>query len=218
MNEKICNALLETKSVYLNIQDPFVFPSGRISPVYVDCRRLISYPNIRDEIVAELVKIATDEIGLDEIHVVAGGTTGGIPYATFLAQAIKRPLIYVQKSPNGWDSTRQITGVLEKGQKVVLMEDVTADGMSVLRFRGGIEIARGRLTHCLCVFEYRCDQFGLREAYEILSKQGIILHSLVTWDDILDMARRQKYFTSEEYDQVLSFLRDPNHWWQKVGL
>ncbi|MFQ5842265.1 MAG: orotate phosphoribosyltransferase, partial [Thermodesulfobacteriota bacterium] len=93
MSKKIAKALLETKSVYLNIQDPFIFPSGKISPVYVDCRRLISYPKIRDEIVGELVKIATDEIGLSEIHVVAGGTTGGIPYATFLAHAIKKPLI-----------------------------------------------------------------------------------------------------------------------------
>jgi len=83
MNQKISKALLETKSVYLNIQDPFIFPSGRISPVYVDCRRLISYPQMRDEVVAELVRIVKEEIGLDETDVVAGGTTGGIPFATF---------------------------------------------------------------------------------------------------------------------------------------
>ncbi len=63
MNQKISKALLETKSVYLNIQDPFIFPSGRISPVYVDCRRLISYPQMRDEVVAELVRIVKEEIG-----------------------------------------------------------------------------------------------------------------------------------------------------------
>jgi len=217
MSEKIARALLETKSIYFNIEDPFIFPSGKISPVYVDCRRLISYPKLRDEIVGELTRIATDEIGLDEIHVVAGGTTGGIPYATFLAHAIKKPLIYVQKSPSGSGSTRQITGVLEKGQKVILMEDVTADGMSVLRFKGGIEIARARLTHCLCVFEYRSEKLGMREAREILTKHGVGLFGLVTWDDILEMARQEGYFTGEEYEQVLSFLKDPNQWWQKVG-
>jgi orotate phosphoribosyltransferase len=217
MNQKISKALLETKSVYLNIRDPFIFPSGRISPVYVDCRRLISYPNIRDEVVAELVRIATDKIGLDETDVVAGGTTGGIPYATFLAQAINRPLIYVQKSPSGSGSTRQITGVIEKGQKVILVEDVTADGVSVLRFKGGIEIAGGRLKHCLCVFEYRSDKFAMQDARETLSKQGIVLHSLITWDDILDMARQENYFTRDEYEQVLSFLKDPNHWWQNLS-
>jgi orotate phosphoribosyltransferase len=217
MNQKISRALLETKSVYLNIRDPFIFPSGRISPVYVDCRRLISYPNIRDEVVAELVRIATDKIGLDETEVVAGGTTGGIPYATFLAQAINRPLIYVQKSPSGSGSSRQITGVIEKGQKVILVEDVTADGVSVLRFKGGIEIAGGRLTHCLCVFEYRSDKFAMQDAREALSKQGIVLHSLITWDDILETARVENYFTGEEYEQVLSFLKDPNHWWQNLS-
>jgi orotate phosphoribosyltransferase len=55
----------------------------------------------------------------------------------------------------------------------------------------------------------------MSEARETLSKQGVVLHSLITWDDILDMALREKYFTQEEYEQVLSFLRDPNHWWQK---
>jgi orotate phosphoribosyltransferase len=215
MNQKISKALLETKSVYLNIQDPFIFPSGRISPVYVDCRRLISYPQLREEVVAELVRIVKEEIGLDETDVVAGGTTGGIPFATFLAHAIQRPLIYVQKSPVGTGRTRQITGVIEKGQKVILLEDVTADGMSMLRFRGGIEIAGGRLTHCLCVFEYRSGKFGMHDARDTLSKQGVVLHSLITWDDILDMAQREKYFTPEEYEQVMSFLEDPNHWWQK---
>jgi orotate phosphoribosyltransferase len=216
IKENVSKALLETKSIYFNIQDPFIFPSGRISPVYVDCRRLISYPDIRDEIVAELVRIATEEIGLDEIHVVAGGTTGGIPYATFLAHATKKPLIYVQKSPDGQGSYRQTTGVLENGQKVVLMEDVTADGMSVLRFRGGIEIARARLTHCLCLFEYRSDEFGMREARDIMEKKGITLCSLVTWDDVLDMGLRGGHFTRDEYDQVLGFLKDPDHWWQKT--
>ncbi len=215
MNQKISKALLETKSIYLNIQEPFIFPSGRISPVYVDCRRLISYPQMRDEIVSELVKIVKEEIGLDETDVVAGGTTGGIPFATFLAHAIQRPLIYVQKSPVGSGRTRQITGVIEKGQKVILLEDVTADGMSMLRFRGGIEIAGGRLTHCLCVFEYRSGKFGMHDARDTLLKQGVVLHSLITWDDILDMAQREKYFTHEEFEQVLSFLEDPNHWWKK---
>ena len=88
MNQKISKGLLETKSVYLNIRDPFIFPSGRISPVYVDCRRLISYPNIRDEVVAELVRIATDKIGLDETDVLAGVTTGCIPYANSLPAPI----------------------------------------------------------------------------------------------------------------------------------
>lgn len=217
MNKRIARALLDTKSIYFNAEDPFVFPSGKISPVYVDCRRLITYPGVRDEIVAELVRIATHEIGLEEIDVVAGGTTGGIPYATFLAQAIRKPLIYVRKDPIGSGGMRQITGFLEKGQKVILTEDVTADGTSVLRFKGGIEIARARLTHCLCVFEYRSEKYGLSEAREILSRHGLGLYNLVTWDDVLEMARAEGYFTEEQYRQVLSFIKDPYHWWHKVG-
>ncbi|MCZ6561312.1 MAG: hypothetical protein O6948_00090, partial [Deltaproteobacteria bacterium] len=65
--------------------------------------------------------------------------------------------------------------------------------------------------------EYHSDKFAMQDARETLSKQGIVLHSLITWDDILEIAREENYFTRDEYEQVLSFLKDPNHWWKNLS-
>jgi len=212
MAAKIAEYLLETNSVQVNIKKPFKLVSGRLSPVYVDCRRLISYPKIRDEITAQFAKIAQEEIGLDKIDLIAGGETAGIPYAAFLACKLNKPMIYVRKSPKGHGKLSQIEGVLENGQRVLLVEDLVTDGESKLNFKKGIEVSGGILKDILCVFEYKCDKVGLREAREKLLKHGIKLYSLATWDDILDIATAKGYFTEEEQKQILDFLRDPQGW------
>lgn len=214
MNKEIALGLLETNSVQVNIKEAFKLVSGRLSPVYVDCRRLISYPKLREKITAQFARIVQEEIG-KEIDIIAGGETAGIPYAAFLAFRLNKPMIYVRKSPKEHGKGSQIEGVLPEGQRVLLVEDLVTDGESKLNFKKGIEAAGGILKDILCVFEYRCEQVGLREAREKLLKRGIRLYSLATWDDLLDVATAKGYFTEEEYDEILDFLRDPEGWSSK---
>ncbi len=213
--KKIAEGLLETGSVHVNIEPPFKLASGRLAPVYVDCRRLISFPKLREQITNQFAAIAEKEIGLDQIDVIAGGETAGIPFAAFLAQKLHKAMIYVRKEPKGHGKASQIEGVLKEKQKVLLVEDLVTDGGSKLVFKRGIEEAGGIIKHCLCVFEYRCERVHLKEAREKLNKHGITLHSLVTWDDLLDIAMG-KYFTQEECAQVLNFLKDPEGWQEKL--
>jgi orotate phosphoribosyltransferase len=213
----IAEMLLQTEAIQIYRERPFVFVSGRISPVYIDCRRLLSFPVVRDEVVSQLARKAETEIGLALIDVVAGGETAGIPYAAFVAHVLKKPMIYIRKQPKGYGGTKQIEGTLESGQKVLLVEDLITDGMSKLRFNIGIRAAGAVMTDCLCVFDYASDRLGLHEGRKNLAEHNIRLHTLVNWDDVLSTGLSKKYFSEEASSQILDFLKDPNGWGRKMG-
>ena len=157
VSQRVAEMLLATESIAVYKDNPFVFVSGRISPVYIDCRKLLSFPAEREYIVTALAKKAETDIGLDNIDVVAGGETAGIPYASFVSHLIKKPMIYIRKQPKGYGGTKQIEGNLDAGKRVLLVEDLITDGLSKLRFKIGIRGAGAKMTHCLCVFDYASD-------------------------------------------------------------
>ncbi len=208
----IARSLLESGSVCIRTEPPFRLASGRLSPVYVDCRRLISFPEIRRLITAEFAKIVREKIGLAQVEVIAGGETAGIPYAAFLAAELDLPLIYVRKQPKGHGKNSQIEGVLSPGQRVVLVEDLITDGGSKLSFKRGIEAAEGLVENCLCVFEYRSRRAGLAAARQALAAQGLKLFSLCDWDELLELGRAQGLLAEGDVGQVLDFLSDPSDW------
>jgi len=215
--QKVAEILLATRSIQVYQDKPFVFVSGRISPVYIDCRKLLSFPSEREYIVTALARAVETEIGTDNIDVVAGGETAGIPYAAFVAHLIKKPMIYIRKQPKGYGGTKQIEGILEPGKRVVLVEDLITDGLSKLRFNIGIRAAGARMTHCLCVFDYASDRLNQHEGKINLAKNDIALHVLANWDDVLDTGQSKSYFSAESSKQIIDFLRDPDNWGRKMG-
>ncbi len=217
ISRKIAEMLLQTDAIQVYKDKPFVFVSGRISPVYIDCRRILSYPIEREYIVTQLAKTAEAEIGLTNIDVVAGGETAGIPYASFVSHLIKKPMIYIRKQPKGYGGTKQIEGILEPGKRVMLVEDLITDGLSKLRFNIGIRAAGAKMTHCLCVFDYASDRLNQHEGKDNLAKNGIDLHVLANWDDILDTGLSKSYFTESASKQIVDFLQDPENWGRKMG-
>lgn len=217
VSQRVAEMLLATESIAVYRDNPFVFVSGRISPVYIDCRKLLSFPAEREYIVTELAKKAETDIGLDNIDVVAGGETAGIPYASFVSHLIKKPMIYIRKQPKGYGGTKQIEGTLEAGKRVLLVEDLITDGLSKLRFNIGIRGAGAKMTHCLCVFDYASDRLKQHEGKDALAKNDIELHVLANWDDVLDTGTSKKYFTEEQNQQIIDFLKDPENWGRKMG-
>jgi len=149
--------------------------------------------------------------------VVAGGETAGIPYASFVSHLIKKPMIYIRKQPKGYGGTKQIEGTLEAGKRVLLVEDLITDGLSKLRFNIGIRGAGAKMTHCLCVFDYASDRLKQHEGKDALAKNDIELHVLANWDDVLDTGTSKKYFTEEQNQQLIDFLKDPENWGRKMG-
>ena len=217
VGQRTAEMLLRTEAIQVYREKPFVFVSGRISPVYIDCRKVLSFPEERDYIVAELAKKAETAIGLANIDVVAGGETAGIPYASFVSMLIKRPMIYIRKQPKGYGGTKQIEGILEAGKRVVLVEDLITDGLSKLRFNIGIRAAGAKMTHCLCVFDYASDRLHQHEGRDNLAKNGIVLEVLANWDDVLDTGLGKSYFSENASQQIVDFLTDPENWGRKMG-
>ena len=197
VSKKVAEMLLSTESIAVYKDKPFVFVSGRISPVYIDCRKLLSFAAEREYIVTALAKMAETDIGLDNIDVVAGGETAGIPYASFVSHIIKKPMIYIRKQPKGYGGTKQIEGILEAGQ-------ASDDGrgsdyrwfeQDAFQYRHS---RRGRKDDSLlCVFDYASDRLNLHEGKINLAKNDIDLHVLANWDDVLDTGLSKSYFTEE---------------------
>ena len=185
--------------------------------MYIDCRKLLSFAAEREYIVTALAKMAETDIGLSNIDVVAGGETAGIPYASFVSHIIKKPMIYIRKQPKGYGGTKQIEGILEAGQRVLMVEDLITDGLSKMRFNIGIRGAGAKMTHCLCVFDYASDRLNLHEGKINLAKNDIALHVLANWDDVLDTGLSKSYFTEDSSRQILDFLKDPENWGRKMG-
>lgn len=204
----LAQQLLRTQSVQIRPSEPFRLTSGRLSPVYVDIRRLISFPEVRAQIIESFAQIVRERIGIEIIDVIAGGETAGIAYAAFLAERLQKPMIYVRKEPKNYGKSSQVEGVLQPGQRVLLVEDLVTDGGSKLNFTRGIESAGGAVQHCLCVFEYFSEEAGLHRARDTLREHGITLHSLVNWDDVLRVARAEKSLTKDEIAIVLGFLKE----------
>ncbi|HEY1267919.1 MAG TPA: orotate phosphoribosyltransferase [Candidatus Binatia bacterium] len=214
---RIGEMLLETGAIAFYKERPFVFVSGRISPVYIDCRRLLSFPEAREAIIVEMARKAESAIGRDAIDVVAGGETAGIPYAALVSQKLGKPMIYIRKQPKGYGGTKQIEGILEADKRVLLVEDLITDGMSKLRFNIGIRGAGSKMTDCLCVFEYGSDELNLHEGRVNLAEHGIASHALANWDHVLAAGRGKNYLSDDATRQILDFLKDPENWGRKMG-
>jgi orotate phosphoribosyltransferase len=217
VSKKVAEMLLQTEAIQVYKDKPFVFVSGRISPVYIDCRKILSFSEQREYIVTQLARKAETDIGVDNIDVVAGGETAGIPYASFVSHLIKKPMIYIRKQPKGYGGTKQIEGILEAGRRVLLVEDLITDGLSKLRFNIGIRGAGAKMTHCLCVFDYASDRLNQHEGRDNLAKNDISLHVLANWDDVLDTGLSKSYFTEDASKQIVDFLKDAENWGRKMG-
>ncbi|MEM7679508.1 MAG: orotate phosphoribosyltransferase [Pseudomonadota bacterium] len=202
--------LIETKSVLFNAKEPFTLKSGKQSPVYVDCRRLISFVDERDELMRFGATLLDDEIGSDNIDLLAGGETAGIPYGAFVAKEMSKPMIYVRKEPKGYGRTAQIEGVLpeNKKTKVVLIEDLQTDGGSKKIFIDALRKADVTVEHAFVVFHYGI----FPQSEQNMKDMGIKLHALTTWWDVLKVARHKNYFDAETLDSVERFLNSPNEW------
>lgn len=206
---KSAEILLSTKSVLFNSREPFVYTSGKIGPTYVDCRRLISFPDERSILMDFAGDMLKTEIGLNNIDFVAGGETAGIPYSAFIAERLGKPMLYVRKKPKGFGRLAQIEGCMdEDGKNVILIEDLQTDGGSKRVFIDAIREAGAKIEHAFVVFHYGIFPQSERN----MADMGIKLHALTDWWHVLEVAKELKYFDEETLTSVEAFLNNPAQW------
>ncbi len=208
--------LLEARAVHFNSREPYFYASGLPGPTYIDCRKLISFPRIRSILMDFLVVTAMREAGFEAFDNIAGGETAGIPFAAMVAERMSLPMSYVRKKPKGYGRNARIEGEIGEGQRVLLVEDLATDGGSKLDFVNAIRKTGAVCAHTLVLFYY-----GIFPQTETtLNEQGIDLHYLCTWWDVLAVAKKLKSFDAETLDQVETFLRAPGDWqeaYRKAG-
>lgn len=205
---KVAEILLSIGAIYCNVEKPYIFTSGTLSPVYVDCRKLISFPQERREVIQLAAMRAETAIGRENIDYVAGGETAGIPFAAWLSEYFAKPMIYVRKKPKGFGRLEQVEGDISPGKRVLLVEDLTTDAQSKINFCQGIAKTGAVVEHILVVFEYGC--FPDTEAR--IKELNAMLHALSNWEAVLNVGGRKKNFNQEQMQIVREFLKDPIKW------
>ena len=210
---KASELLLEIGAVHCNLERPFIFTSGWASPVYVDCRKLISYPRERREIVHLCAEEIEKSIGRQKFDLVAGGETAGIPFASWIAEYFFVPMIYVRKKPKEFGRLAQIEGTLEPGKRVILVEDLTTDAKSKVNFCQALKHAGAAVEHAVVIFYYGV----YPDAEANLRQAGVNLHALTDWKTTLAVAEAKGFFDRRQAAVVREFLRDPAAWSKAHG-
>lgn len=194
MNEKIAQALVDANVMKFG---KFVLASGRESPVYVDIRVVPSYPKSFQTVIDELSNLI-ENLGID---VIAGAETAGIPLAAAIALKLKKPMVYVRKRPKGYGTDSKIEGVLNKGQKVILIDDMMTNGGSKIKFIDGVRATSAEIEHIAIVLDR--EQGGK----ELLDENGVKVNALITLRNMLDYMKQEELVDDETVNKVLIYLK-----------
>ena len=197
--EKIANLLLSIGCVNIDFKKQFTLTSGKKSPVYFDCRKLISYPKERELIINEMSKQIKSKYK-DSSTIIAGGETAGIPYSSFLCQKMKYPMVYLRKSPKGFGKGKLIEGEFKKNTQSILVEDMATDGGSKLHFIKALRQNKLKVKDIYVVFYY-----GIYPRAKInISKMKVNLNYLTSWRDILTIS--PNYISDKDYKNLKNYL------------
>jgi orotate phosphoribosyltransferase len=205
--------MLEVQAVHFSEGKPFIFTSGWASPVYIDCRKLISYPRVRSTLIDFATATIVREVGFEQFDTVAGGETAGIPYAAWIADRLSLPMQYVRKKPKGFGRGAQIEGHIEEGARTLLVEDLTTDGRSKVNFCKALRDAGAKVDHVFVMFYY--DIFP--ESKRIIKEIDVTLLYLATWWDVLRVVKKGNHFAPSVIDEVERFLNSPAQWSAEHG-
>ncbi|HBQ50730.1 TPA: orotate phosphoribosyltransferase [Candidatus Daviesbacteria bacterium] len=209
--EQVAKMLLEIKAVTLSPQTPYKFVSGMYSPIYTDNRLLMGYPVKRKEITGYMANLMKEKMLAPEI--IAGTSTAGIPPAAWLAELLELPMVYVRGNLKDHGKGKQVEGVMRKGAKVLLIEDLITTGKSSLAAVDAIRTEGGMVDTCLAFLDY-----GFKEAKEKYQEKDVILYTLTSFEELVNMAVEMNLLKGNEKEMVLDWQKDPWAWTEKVKL
>ena len=196
--------LWELDAIKLNLDKPFKLVSGNYSPIYINCRFLISNAPFM-HLFASFAHWLIMSEGL-KIDLVAGGETAGIPFAAYVAESQSLPMIYVRKKTKAHGIASLVEGKIEEGSRVLLVEDLITDAGSKIDFITGIRGAGGVIKETLVLFD------RLQGGKESLEKEGVQLYSITDMESALRVANEVGFLTDDDLQSVREYLEDPAEW------
>ena len=205
ISEIAAEILLDLKCINFSPKKQFKLTSGKKSPVYCDCRRIISFPRERKKLIDLGISKLKEKPKFNKISNIAGGESAGIPFAAFIAQKLNLPMTYIRKEKKKFGKNSQIEGLLSQKDNVLLAEDLMTDGGSKLRFLDAIDKLGANITGIFVIFNY-----GIIKNYYLFKKKKVEVISLTDWSNILEVANRRKILTYEDAKIIESFLEKMN--------
>jgi orotate phosphoribosyltransferase len=202
---EVAEYLLEIKAVVLNPSQPFTWTSGIKSPIYCDNRKTLSFPKVRTFIKTSFADIITDEF--KHTDVIAGVATAGIPHGALVADVLNLPFIYVRDKPKGHGLENRIEGKLDKGQKVLVIEDLISTGGSSLRAVEALREAGAEVLGLGAIFTY-----GFDNAVKAFEQADCKFFTLSNYEILLDKAIEDNYIKPEEKEELILWYKDPEAW------
>lgn len=207
-NEKaVAEKLLQINAIKLSPQQPFTWASGWKSPIYCDNRKVLSFPYVRDFIKSELCSVIFEKF--PEAEVLAGVATAGIAWGAMAADQLKLPYVYVRPKPKEHGLGNQIEGQLEKGKKVLVIEDLISTGKSSLAVCKVLKEAGTEVIGMVSIFTY-----GFSVADEAFKAALVPYHSLTNYENLLGLALEKGIVSPEQQNTLLNWRTDPANWMQ----
>ena len=202
---KTAELLLQINAIKLNPGNPFTWASGWKSPIYCDNRITLSFPPIRNYLKAEFAKNIEKQFGKPDV--IAGVATGAIGIGLLVAEALALPFVYVRPEPKKHGRLNQIEGFLQKGQNVVVIEDLISTGNSSLMAVEALKAAGANVKGMAAIFSY-----GFEIATENFKKADVDLFTLSNYENLLTLAVAKKYITEEEEKTLQEWRVSPSTW------
>jgi orotate phosphoribosyltransferase len=203
--KQFAGKLLQIKALQVNLQKPYVWASGWNSPVYCDNRKVLSFPYVRDYVKSELANMILEKF--PDAEVIAGVATAGIAHGALAADLLKLPFIYVRAKPKEHGMGNQIEGVLEKGQKVVVVEDLVSTGKSSLQVVDVLREQGAEVLGMCALFTY-----GFPTADAAFEKAGLPLHTVSNYQALMEVAEEQKLVGADQKATLEQWRVDPANW------
>ena len=201
ISEEAAEILIDLKCINFSPKKQFKLTSGKKSPVYCDCRRIISFPEEREKLIDFGISKLKEKPKFKKISNIAGGESAGIPFAAFIAQKLNLPMTYIRKEKKKFGKNSQIEGLLNQKDNVLLAEDLMTDGGSKLKFLDAIEKLGANVSGIFVIFNY-----GIIKDYYLLKKKKIDVISMTNWSHVLNVAYRKKIIKNDEIKIIKSFL------------
>jgi orotate phosphoribosyltransferase len=205
IEKAVAKSLLDIKAVMLRPENPFTWASGWKSPIYCDNRKVLSYPEIRENICKWMADIIRKNY--PEVEVIAGVATGAIAHGYLVAHILGKPFCYVRPKPKDHGTGSQIEGLLEEGAKVVIVEDLISTGMSSLAAKNALVNAGADVLGMVAIFSYNFNQ--ARKAFE---DSNVELTTLSNYDTLIEVATEIGYVKESEKEVLKEWRISPSTW------
>ncbi|KQX15579.1 orotate phosphoribosyltransferase [Flavobacterium sp. Root420] len=206
--EKTAELLLQINAIKLNPENPFTWASGWKSPIYCDNRLILSFPIIRNYVRDEFAKNIEKQFGKPDV--IAGVATGAIGIGILVAESLGLPFVYVRPEAKKHGRQNQVEGFLQKGQNVVVVEDLISTGNSSLMAVEALRNEGANIKGMAAIFTYG---FGVAE--ENFKNANIDLYTLSNYENLLELAVQKQYITEEQQSTLQEWNAIPSTWGQE---